>query len=82
MDDQWVKFQKRSKIQEENASVCEQIYQLGISLSGITRGLESEALHWLSTSHRQSLKTGPQPTHGTCEGPSTAQNAAQHKIKL
>lgn len=44
MDDQWVEFQKRSKIQEGNASVCEQINQLGISLSGITRGLEGEAL--------------------------------------
>lgn len=65
MDDQWVEFQKRSKIQEENASVCEQINHPDISFSGITRDLEGQALQWLSTSHRQSSKPGPQRTQHT-----------------
>lgn len=81
MDDQRVEFQNWSKIQEGNASVCEQINQPGISLSGFTRGLEGQALQWLSTSHKQSSKPGPH-THNTSDGPGTAQNAAQHELKL
>lgn len=40
MDDQWVEFQKRSKIQEENASVSEQINQLGILYQALPEALK------------------------------------------
>lgn len=69
MDDQWVEFQKRSKMQEENHP--------GVSLSGITIDLEGQGL--LPTGKVQNLDHS---THSTRDGPGTAQNAAQHKLKL
>lgn len=80
MDGQWVEFQKRSKIQEENASVWEQINQPGTSLSGITRGLEGQATQWLCISHKQSSKPGPHTRHMWWTWHSTKCSSAQAKI--
>lgn len=84
MNDQRVEFQNGNKIQKANTSVCKQINQRDITLSagkheqGITKGLEGQSLQWLSTSHKQNLDH----TKGTCDRPGTAQDAAQHKLKL